>query len=65
MNRNYVKLVAILAVVLVSSGCAMQVAESTQDSRAMISAAEFDSMIRIEVRELEPLPVEDAVAAAH
>ena len=65
MNRNYVKLVAILAVVFVASGCATQNAESTQDSHAMISAAEFDSMIRIEVRELEPLPVEDAVAAAH
>ena len=65
MDRNYVKLVAMLAVIVVSSGCATQNAEPAQDSNAMISAAQFDAMIRIEVRELEPLPVEDAVAAAY
>lgn len=57
----------LLAVIIFLSGCA----NSTIDKRGgyayepMISAADFDAMISVEVRELEPLPVEQAVAKSN
>lgn len=64
MNRFIVKLSVIAAVLALMSGCATNNTPSL-DQNAMITAAEFESMIRIEVRELEPLPVDEAVAAAY
>jgi predicted outer membrane protein len=64
MNRFIVKLSVTAAVLALTGGCATNDAP-TPDQQAMISAAEFESMIRIEVRELEPLPVDEAVAAAY
>lgn len=64
MNRFIVKLSVIAAVLALMSGCATNNTPPL-DQNAMITAAEFESMIRIEVRELEPLPVDEAVAAAY
>ena len=64
MNRFIVKLSVIGAILALTSGCATH-ETPPRDQNAMISAAEFESMIRIEVRELEPLPVDEAVAAAY
>ena len=60
MNRDIVKLVVALAAISTLSGCS-----TTQGytPKSMISAAEFDSMITVTVEELEPLPVDNAVAA--
>lgn len=64
MNKLIVKLSVIVAVLALTSGCATNDAQ-LPDRKAMITAAEFESMINIEVRELEPLPVDEAVAAAY
>lgn len=61
MNTGILKWAALLAVAVTSSGCVMHPKQA--ENRSMISAAEFDSMIAIEVKELEPLPVEKAVAS--
>ena len=65
MNRDIVKLSVVLAALVCVSGCATSGASDTQARNSMISAAEFEAMITIEVHEPEPLPVEDAVAAAY
>ena len=61
MNRDIVKWLVSLAALVTLSGCSTVPVDSP---KPMISAAEFDAMITIEVRELEPLPVDSAVAAS-
>ncbi len=61
MNQGIARLTVVLMFMLLGSGCATQA--SSTGNHTMISAVEFDEMITIEVRELEPLPVENAVAA--
>lgn len=62
MKRNLVKLSLPCAALVFFAGCSG--APQVQPQNSMISAAEFEAMINIEVRELEPLPVGEAVAAA-
>ena len=61
MKRNLVKWTVVGAALVVLAGCGSTPA--MQPQKSLISAAQFDAMITIEVRELEPLPVEHAVAA--
>ncbi len=65
MKRDIVKLSVLFAAFALVSGCATSGDAGVSARDTMISAAEFDAMITIEVRELEPLPVDEAVAAAH
>ena len=64
MNKDIVKLSVLLLATTLAGGCATGGDAKPTAQSTLISAAEFDSMIRVEVRELEPLPVDDAVAAA-
>ena len=65
MNKDIVKLSVLLIAAAFAGGCATNGAATAEPHKTMISAAEFESMINIEVRELEPLPVDEAVAAAN
>jgi hypothetical protein len=65
MNRDIVKLSVLLIAAAFAGGCATGGDARHDAPSPLISAADFESMISIEVRELEPLPVEEAVAAAH
>ena len=57
MNNGIVRKIIVLAALTVLSGCA------TYDSKPILSAADAQAAIQVEVRVLEPLPVDDAVAA--
>ena len=59
MNKGFFRTTIALAAIAVLSGCA-----GHNTSEPMISAAEFDAMIKIEVRELAPVPVDEPVTAA-
>ena len=67
MKQGKFRGAVLLAVIILLSGCA----NSTIDMRGgheyepMISAADFDAMISVEVRELEPLPANQAVVSAN
>ena len=65
MFRDIVKLPLLLAALGVVSGCATGGTAAAPSRSPMISAADFEAMINIEVRELEPLPVDKAMAATH
>ena len=54
------------AVVLAGSGCSTVTAQQLSEKydRPILSAAEAQSMIRVEVNPLEPLPAEELVMAA-
>ena len=56
MNTGCVRISLILAVLAVASGCA------SQGPQPILSAKELDSMIRVEVRLIEPAP-ETVIAA--
>ena len=59
MNRKLTGIVMLAGIVIMTSGCATQAVHT----ESMISAADFEEMIRVEVREIEPMPIEDVVAA--
>ena len=61
MNTRLFKLTAILAALSLLAGCATTV--KTKDNNAILSAEQVQAMIHVEVRVLEPLPVEEAVAS--
>lgn len=61
MQNFIVQFSTVAAALAVLSGCSTS---GGYAPKTLISAAEFDAMIKIEVRELEPLPVGQAVAAA-
>lgn len=66
MNKGTFNISAALLVLLAASGCSTTSIGQpgyTQD-RPILSAAEARTMINVEVRELEPIPVEDTVVAA-
>ena len=48
MNTGCVRISLLLAVLAVTSGCA------TSEPQAILSAAELDAMIRVEVKTIEP-----------
>ena len=59
MNTGCVKILAVLVTLVTLSACATPAAEP------LISADEFDAMIDIEVRTIEPLTDEEATVAAN
>lgn len=63
MNTGKVNIILIVTAFLALGGCATGPASYTKDA-PILSAADANSMISVEVRELEPLPVERAIAAA-
>ena len=58
MNRKLTGMVALAGIVIMASGCATPAVHN----ESMISAADFEEMIRVEVREIEPMPIEAIVA---
>ena len=61
MNTGCARITLLLAVLAVGAGCASQQSASSQ--RAILSAAELESMIRVEVRRIEPTDAESIIAA--
>ncbi|MDJ0699173.1 MAG: hypothetical protein QNJ07_04905 [Woeseiaceae bacterium] len=61
MNRKMTGIVMLAGIVIMTSGCGTQAIHN----ESMISAADFEKMIRVEVREIEAMPVEDVVAATN
>ena len=58
MNTGFVKTVVALVTLFTLSACA------TPAAKPLISAEEFDAMINIEVRTIEPLREEEVTVAA-
>jgi len=58
MNKGIVKLIMVLAAMTALSGCSSMAAQ-----QPILSAAEAQSAIHVEVRVLEPVSVDQAVAA--
>ena len=61
MNATVFKLTAILAALSLLAGCATTA--NTKGNNAILSAEQVQAMIHVEVKVLEPLPVEEAVAS--
>jgi uncharacterized lipoprotein YajG len=61
MNAKVFKCSAILTALSLLAGCATTV--QTKDNSPILSAEQAQAMIHVEVRVLEPLPVEEAVAS--
>ena len=64
MNKETVNIIALLTALLSLAGCGTTMVESSNaaNGEPILSAADARSMISVEVRELEPLPVEEALA---
>ena len=64
MNTGIARKIIALAAMLAVTGCATTGNDlvAHNDYKPILSAEQVQSMIRVEVRELEPLPVEDAIA---
>ena len=62
MNTGKVNIILIVTAFLALGGCATGPKSYTDDA-PILSAADASAMINVEVRELEPLPVESAVAS--
>lgn len=60
MNAMVLKRTAILAALSLLAGCATTV--KTTDNRPILSAEQAQAMIHVEMRALEPLRVEEAIA---
>jgi hypothetical protein len=63
MNKGIVNIVVLLAALLVSSACGTTNSQQFAPARErpILSAAETRTMIRVEVRVLEPITAEQAV----
>ena len=61
MNTGCARITLLLAVLALCAGCASQQSASSQ--RAILSADELESMIRVEVRNIEPVETDAIVAA--
>lgn len=63
MNTRKVNIIALITALLMLSACSTTDTQHSSSSggRPILSAAEADSMIRVEVRTLEPVPVEQAM----
>ena len=57
MRTGRARALLLVAMLFAIGGCA------TSQPRAILSAAEIDSMIRVDVEALEPAPSEDAMVA--
>lgn len=64
MNTGRVNIIMAAAVLVVLGGCTTSGSYGYKSGQPILSAADAKSMISVEVRELEPLPVDEAVAAA-
>ncbi len=66
MNTGIVKTTLALAALLILAGCATGTGQPSAHTgdEPIFSAAQAKEMIRVEVRELEPVPVESAVASS-
>ena len=60
MNANVLKRAAALAALSLLAGCATTV--ETKSDNAILSAEQVQAMIRVEMKVLEPLPIDQAVA---
>lgn len=60
MNTKAFKGTSLLAALSVLAGCATKV--GTEDNNAILSAEQVQAMIHVQVKVLEPMPVEEAVA---
>ena len=65
MKNGSFRIAALFTAFAFLSGCSTSTVITYGDNgqESLISAAEFDAMIQIEIRELEPLPVDQAVAS--
>ncbi len=65
MKQGIVNIIRVLVVLSAVSGCSTTSVErfASADDRPILSAAEAGSMIRVEVRTLEPLSAEPAFVA--
>lgn len=66
MKNGMLRLIAALMVLLAASGCSTTSIEQRgyAKDRPILSAADARTMINVEVRELEPIAVEETVVAA-
>lgn len=62
MNTGRVNIILVVTALLALGGCATA-PSGYNDGAPILSAADARLMINVEVRELEPLPVENAVAS--
>ena len=59
MNSRLTGIFVLASILLLTSGCATPGVQT----ESLISAAEFEEMIRVEVREVEPIQAGEIVAA--
>jgi hypothetical protein len=66
MKAGIVNIIMVSAASLVLGGCSTVSVQQLSEKydRPILSAAEAASMIRVEVRELQPMPVEETVVAS-
>ena len=66
MNKRILNISAALLVLLAAGGCSTTTVEQLGYGydKPILSAADATSMISVEVRELEPIMVDDSVVAA-
>ena len=61
MNRKLTGIVVLASIVIMTSGCST----NSVKTETLISGVEFEEMIRVDVREIEAMPIEDVVAATN
>ncbi len=61
MTGKLTRILVLAGLLSTMVGCAI----NDVQTESMISAADFEKMIRVEVREIEPMPIEDVVAATN
>lgn len=66
MKTGTFKIMVALLALMAASGCSTTSIEQPgyANNRPILSAAEARTMINVEMRELEPIPVEDTVVVA-
>ena len=64
MNKRILNISAALLVLLAAGGCSTTTVEQLGYDKPILSAADATSMISVEVRELQPIVVDDTVVAA-
>jgi len=65
MNKGTANIIAVLAALLALGACGTTQQQPYTGDRPIFSASDAKSMISVEVRVLEPIPVENAVAAVY
>ncbi len=59
MTGKLTRILVLAGLISMTTGCSI----NDVQTGSMISAAEFEEMIRVDVREIEPMPIDDVVAA--